>query len=264
MSTIEPEHKERRLLDGKIALVTGGAYGIGKAIVHKFLLEGASVAIFDKDQQRLQETLAELLPQNRVIGFNLNITDEKGVIESLTEIESRLGIVDVLVNNAAIEPIQLLIDHPTELFKETLDNNVVGPFIVTKNVTGRMLEQGKLGTVTFITSVHTDQAFPGNSAYDTTKHALLGFMKTCAIELAGKNIRFNAIAPGAIYPTGMTENITQERLKELGNRIPQGRFGSPDEIAEVAVFLASDMASYINGQEIRVDGGLSIKTPLFG
>lgn len=252
---------ERLLLDGKIAVVTGGAYGIGRAIVENFLKEGAVVAIFDVNRSRIEKTIEELSSPS-VRGYIVDVRDRQNISESLNQAESELGNINTLVNNAGINPEGSVEDMDSKVWQETLDVNLTGSFNMTQIFGRKMLKEGNKGSITFVTSVHTGQAFLDNGAYDTSKGGLLTFMRTAAVEWAPKGIRVNAVAPGAIYPTGITEKTLPGKVDEISSKIPLRRWGTPLEIAQVVSFLASDCASYIVGTEIRVDGGLSTISPL--
>lgn len=257
----DAEPRSERLLEGKVAIVTGGASGIGKAIVREFLREGAKVAIFDiADKSSVNDLLEEF---DEVEYFGVDITNAEQVSKGFVAVQSRLGPVDILVNNAGIDPKEEYVTlHNIGIWDEVIATNLRGAFLMTREASYLMKEFRKQGNIIFIATVHTEQAFKGEAAYGASKHGLIGLMRTAAAELAKDGIRVNAISPGAIHPTGISESLTQHDLERLAKVIPAGRVGKPEEIATVAAFLASEKASYINGAEIRVDGGLSIITPL--
>jgi len=244
------------ILDNKHALVTGGANGIGRAIVGEFFKEGAKVSFFDIDVSGISSLETEL---RNIKGYQVDISKKQNVIDVLQAEE--LKQVDILVNNAGIDLDFSFEDPKDSSWQRIIDTNLNGARYLTEIVVERMKRDGIHGSIIFITSVHTAQAFPGGGAYDTSKHALVGLMRVLALEFGRYSIRSNAIAPGAIL-AGRTTEASPQQMKEFGKRIPLGRIGRPEEIAQVAAFLASDKASYINGAEIRVDGGLSIKNPL--
>lgn len=259
---ISTEHNpERLLLYNKNAVITGGASGIGKAIAHEFLIEGAAVSLFDIDTLNLQQVRKE--PNGcRLAVYPVDITDRDSIATALRDLEDTFGPVTTLVNNAGINPHHEISHHPQELMERVLRVNFVGSQIITPLVGTRMIEQNTQGSIIFITSVHTGQAFPNDAAYDASKHAMLGFMRTAAVEWGKNGIRCNAVAPGAIFPTAITQNLTPDIIETLGKTIPLTRFGTPKEIAQVVAFVASDRASYMHGAEVRVDGGLAIQSPL--
>lgn len=256
--TTERAPLPERLLEHKIALVTGGASGIGKAIVEEFLKEGASVAIFDiVDAQPVVDQFSNL---GKVIYYKTDVASSESVRDTFSQAEKDFGTFDVLVNNAGIDPKgNDLSTHPIDVWQKVLNVNLNGSFYLTRLVGAKLIEENKPGSIIFITSVHTYQAFPNEAAYDASKLGMVGLMRSVALDWGRHNIRLNAIAPGAIYPTGINNEKPSKQSEEI---IPLKRFGSPEEIATVAAFLASDKASYVSGAEWRVDGGLSIKTPL--
>lgn len=256
--TPEQAPKSERLLEHKTALVTGGASGIGRSIVEEFLKEGASVAILDiADAQPVVDEFSSL---GKVIYYKADVASSESVRDVFSQAEKDFGTFNVLVNNAGIDPKgHDLSTHPIEEWQRVLNVNLNGSFYLTRLVGARLIEENKPGSIIFITSVHTYQAFPNEAAYDASKLGMVGLMRSVALDWGVHNIRLNAIAPGAIYPTGINNEKPSKETEEI---IPLQRFGSPEEIATVAAFLASDKASYVNGAEWRVDGGLSIKTPL--
>ncbi|OGE78135.1 MAG: hypothetical protein A2751_03155 [Candidatus Doudnabacteria bacterium RIFCSPHIGHO2_01_FULL_46_14] len=250
-------------LKGKSALVTGGASGIGRAIVKKFLGEGARVIALDKDLDGLQSLSRETKSRN-LVTLEVNIVHPEFKPQNFEQIPwSKL---DILVNNAGIdEPFsweKKRIDLSLTTFNAIMDVNLRG----TMRITDRFVKarRGKKpASVIFITSVHTALAFPNGAAYDASKHGMVGIMRNLALELGPTGLRANAVAPGAIYPTGITRGLSKSKIKEFSGKIPLRRLGAPKDIADVCAFLASDQASYINGAEIRVDGGLAIQNALF-
>ena len=230
-------------LKGKKVLVTGGAKGIGRAIVERFAEEGSKVWVADDDEA----TLRLLVGANQITSIRLDISNrgDVGLLHGLD--------VDILVNNASITAGD---DH-----ERITAVNCNGTRYVTETVLPGMKKRGS-GNVIFITSVHTAVAFQGDAAYDASKHWMVGYMRARALELAPFGIRVNAVAPGAIQQAGTNTDVDPSVLTSLGKKIPLQRFGYPKEIANVVAFLASDEASYITGAEIRVDGGLSIKNCL--
>lgn len=243
----------RDLLKGKHALVTGGGNGIGLAIAKKFLEEGARVSLFDKEYPDT-DVIA------RTNAYDVDITNKRHIEICMRQF---LGSLDILVNNAGIDQ-QYSWDTGDDLvWKNVIDTNLNGTMNVTAAVVKRMREQKIQGSIVFITSVHTALAFPGGAAYDASKHALIGIMRNLALELGPYGIRANAVAPGFIFPTRITGKLSPEEVKNFANRIPSRRHGTSEDIAEAVAFLVSDKALYINGAEIRVDGGLAIQNHLF-
>lgn len=253
---------DNKLLAGKTAIITGGAYGIGRAISERFQAEGAKVIIFDNNEEKLRKIASELGKLGNIFSYKVDVRDKNAIQKALTDIEEKIGTVDTLVNNAGINPHSPLEQMPDEIWQNTLDINLNGSRYMTQIIGGRMKEKQIKGSIIFITSVHTLHAFPGDSHYDASKLGMLGLMRCAAIEWARDGIRSNAVAPGAIYPTGITERLSQQDIANISERIPLGRIGDPKEIASVVAFLASNMASYVTGAEIRADGGLAVKSPI--
>src|SRR3989344_4329833 len=222
---------------GKRVWVTGGSQGIGQAIVQQFILAGAKVFNLDIVPPKTKVTLGD--------GeyYEIDITDKVQTENAVF----RLLAPDILVNNAAITG--------GNDWDKLINVNLNGTHNVTEAVIPKMRDKG--GSIIFITSVHSRVAFPGDCAYDMTKGALVSYMRCLAVELTPFGIRVNAVAPGAIVATGGTSKLTVDQVLEFGRRIPIGRFGDPGEIARVVTFLASSDASYIVGQELVVDGGLT-------
>lgn len=250
---------ERKLLVGKTAIVTGGASGIGKAIAEEFLRQGARVAIFDISGSEVVNELSEL---GEVAYFNVDVSEEKQIKRGFKEAQWRFGVINVLVNNAGIDPNSPLEELSSEQWDRVMSVNLKGSFLMTKCFGEALIETGKKGSIIFISSIHTAFAFAGETSYDASKLGMIGLMRGVALEWGRHGINANAIAPGAIYPTGITEGLTADEKSRMEKIIPIGRVGDPGDIAHVASFLASDRASYIHGAEIRVDGGLAIKNPL--
>lgn len=260
MAQEQEDKTERRLLVDKIAIVTGGASGIGKAIAKEFLREGAKVAIFDIQED--SSFVKELPAGSNVSYFKVDITDRVTIQNALKATEDAYGPVNILVNNAGIDSNSPLESQTDDHWNRIISVNLNGTRLMTRIVGGRMKELNIKGNIIFITSIHTAQAFGGESAYDASKHGVVGLMRVAAEEWAKFGIRSNAIAPGAIYPTGITKDLSKDDLEILAERIPVGRVGKPEDIAYIAAFIASDKADFINGAEIRVDGGSSIRTSL--
>lgn len=242
-------------LRNKIAVITGGAHGIGRALVHGFIEQGSRVLVLDNDEEGLVRLKDEIGGEN-VYTHTIDIGDETA-IQSLLENELFLK-QDILINNAGIDlPFSPQMRGNWDLVMRV---NLTGTKNVTETALDCMLQSKRPGSIIFITSVHTAVAFKGGGAYDASKHALVGYMRTIALTYGVHGIRANAISPGAIYPTKITEGITEVLQSELSKVIPLRRFGRPEEIVPLAVLLASEAGSYVSGAEIRVDGGLSIQS----
>jgi len=257
-------------LAGQVAIVTGGAMGIGRGIVTRLAEAGASVVIADVDEAGAT-TAKELLENGLdVLAVRCDVTNEADV-ENLVAVTVawREGI-DILVNNAGIYPFAPVLDLATTVFSRVIDINLKGAYLCTRHVAAQMVSQGRGGRIINITSV--DALHPssiGLAAYDASKHGLWGFTKNLALELAPHRIWVNAIAPGAIATPGVEHANANagvdpdEVVKAFVARVPMARMGDPDDIAKVALFLAGDLATYLTGSQIVVDGGvlLSQKEP---
>ena len=253
----ERENRESQILGGKVAVVTGGAGGIGLAIVNEYLREGAKVAVLDSKNKP-----ADFPVSDSLMYVQCDIRDEKKIGESLDVIEKTLGIVTIIVNNAAIDPKKNFVDTVTnEGWQEVMGVNLEGSRNVTVAFGRRMIEHNIGGSIIFISSVQTAAPIEGDNPYVTSKHALEGYMKSVAVEWGKYGIRANCLAPGWIVNTGMSPT-SEEEMAFWGKRLPLRRLGNPQDIANMSVALASDYASYITGQIVRVDGGASIQSPL--
>ena len=245
-------------LKDKVAIITGGARGIGKKISQTFLKEGASVYIFDVNQEEGARTVGELQPayDGKVIFFKVDITDEKSVEQSIEKIIEAEGRIDILVNNAGITRDNLILRMSLEDWKKVIDINLTGAFICSKHTVKYMVKNrsGKIINISSIVGVHGNA---GQSNYSSSKAGIIGLTKTLARELAGRNILVNAIAPGYIE-TEMTEKLSDKIKEKLMEQIPTGRLGSVDDVAKTALFLASDDSNYITGTVINLDGGMGI------
>ena len=248
-------------LKGKTALVSGGANGIGRAIVETFLDRGAAVLALDRDGNALA-ALQHAQADRALTTILADLTNETEVRRTFANLSATE--IDILVNNAGID-VNFSFERPDyATWQQVVATNLTGAMYLTTHVIQRLVAAHRRGSIIFITSVHTAQGYPNEAAYDASKHGVVGMMRCIANDYGSHGIRANAVAPGAIFPTGITHKLTPEKLEALGNRIPLGRVGRPQEIATVVAFLASDEASYINGAEIRVDGGLAIRSPLQG
>ncbi|MEX2444431.1 MAG: 3-oxoacyl-[acyl-carrier-protein] reductase [Alkalispirochaeta sp.] len=244
------------LIDGKVALVTGGSRGIGRQIVETFLQNGAVVHSFSRsageDISRLQETYGN----DHLFHHAVDVGDEDAVTQAVKAVFDQSGRVDVLVNNAGITRDGLIMRMSSEDWRSVMDVNLASAFYTSKAVTRPMIKQ-RSGSIINITSVVGLIGNAGQANYAASKAGLVGLTKSMAREVAGRNVRVNAIAPGFIE-TEMTDRLNEEQRETLQSQIPMGRIGSAEEIAKVCVFLASDMASYITGEVITVGGGLAM------
>lgn len=242
-------------LTGKVALVTGASRGIGRAIAVELAKEGASIIInYSKDDEGAKETLDQI---KKADGYGVIIKQDVSSFEGcklmIDEIVNTMGKIDILVNNAGISTIGLFMDAEEQDILRIINTNLMGPVYLTKYALKYMVSKGS-GNIINVSSMWGDVGASCEVLYSTTKGGLNLFTKSLAKELAMSNIRVNGIAPGVI-DTKMNEVFSEDDRKSLEEEIPLGRFGRPEEIGKLAVFLASDDSSYITGQIIRADGG---------
>lgn len=244
-------------LEGRSALVTGAAAGIGRAIAEAFAAEGADVAILDRDAGRLGEVERELGGLGRkIVSIACDLTDAAAAREAVDQAIHGLDKVDVLVNNAGMLAPGDLLTLSLEDFDKVLAVNLRAPFVVAQAVARHMVHRGLKGAIINMSSVNAVLAIPGQLAYVTSKGGVNQLTKTMALGLAPHGIRVNAIGPGSIM-TDILKGVvaSEEARRNVLARTPLGRIGEPAEVAKVAVFLASDEASYLTGQTIYPDGG---------
>lgn len=242
------------MLKDKVAIITGGTRGIGFAIAKKFLDNNAKVAILGSKEETVTKALAELKEINEnyeVVGYYPNLTSEESVKEMFDKVVSEFGKVDILVNNAGVSSRTPLTEHTLEEYEKVCDINMKSAFVCSK-VAVDYLKDTK-GVILNTSSMVSKYGQPSGVMYPTTKFAINGMTISLARELAPLGIRVNAVAPG-ITKTDMVANLPEEMIKPLIATIPLGRIGEPEDIANAFLFLASDMASYITGQVLGVDG----------
>lgn len=250
-------------LKGKTAIVTGGAMGIGLGISNRLAEAGANVVIADLNDEAGTTAAKKLSDTGWTATFiKTDVADEQQVKDAADFARTTYGGIDILVNNAGIYPIIPVMQMVAADFEKILAVNLKSVFLFTKSVGEVMIQQGRGGKIINITSI--DALHPssvGLAVYDASKHGLWGFTKNTALELAPHNIQVNAIAPGGIATpgTGAGQPATpamEAILKKFLEKIPMKRMGEPDDIGKVALFLASDLSSYMTGSQIVVDGGV--------
>ncbi len=249
----------KQLLTGECAIVTGGTRGIGYAIVKKLVEEGAKVAVCGSRESTAVEAVAKLkaeLPEAEVIAIWPKLTDPKDVAESFAKVKETFGKVDILVNNAGISQSTPLYDYTEEEFDKVLDLNLKAVMICSQ-AAARIMKDQKHGVMINTSSMVSLYGQPSGCGYPATKFAVNGLTKSLARELAKDGIRVNAVAPG-ITRTDMLANLPEAMVQPLIARIPLGRIGEGEDIANAVAFLASDMASYITGVVLSVDGGTMV------
>lgn len=255
-------------LTGKTAIITGGAQGIGFGITYRLAEAGAFVMIADYNGQKASEAASTITAKGWKAGVvKVDVSDEEAVKKMIEETVSEFGGVDILVNNAGIYPNIPITEMTLQDFDKVLAINLKGVFLCTKYASEEMIKQGKGGRIINITSI--DALHPssvGLAHYDASKHGVWGFTKNVALELAQHKIWVNAIAPGGIMTPGVQQlqkgkPVPQEVdmskvMESFLAKIPMHRMGEPDDIGKVALFLASEMSSYMTGAQIVVDGGV--------
>ena len=248
-----------KMLDRRVAIVTGAGQGIGAAVARAYAAQGAKVAIIDMNAEAADRVAGEVRATGaEAIAVGCNVADREQVNAMARDVASRLGGVDILVNNAGITRPAMLHKMTPEQWQAVLDVHVNGSFNCLQAVVGGMIER-KYGRIINVSSAAGVLGTIGQINYSAAKAAIGGMTKSAAKELGRYRITVNAIAPGAATP--MTETIrTDERFKDKYlDRIPLGYWAQPEEIAPVFVFLASDAASYVTGQIIAADGGMTIR-----
>jgi 3-oxoacyl-[acyl-carrier protein] reductase len=248
-----------KLLENKVAIVTGGSRGIGEAIVLKLAESGANIAFSYVSSDEKATTLQEKL---KMFGINAKAYKSNAAVfeeceAMVNDVIKEFGTIDVCINNAGISKDNLLLRMSQEQWDEVIATNLKSVFNMTKQVIRPMMKSRK-GSIINMSSIVGMRGNAGQSSYAASKAGILGFTKSVAAELGSRNIRCNAIAPGFIE-TDMTHYLKEgDAAKSFLDKIPLGRFGSGEEIANVVLFLASDMSSYITGQVISTCGGLNM------
>ena len=250
-----------KLLENKVAIVTGAARGIGEAIAIKFAEQGASIAftyISDSSAEKAAALEAKLKAMGvKARGYKSNAGDFAQCESFVNEVIKEFGTVDICVNNAGISKDNLLMRMSPEQWNDVIQVNLNGAFYMTKQVIKPMMK-ARSGSIINMSSVIGEMGNAGQSSYAASKAGIIGFTKSVAKELGSRNIRCNAIAPGFVE-TDMTSYLKEgDAADKYRSGIPLGRFASAEDIANAALFLASDMGNYITGQTISVCGGLNI------
>lgn len=244
------------ILQNKVAVVTGGSRGIGKAIAEKFAAEGASVAILYSSNSASADAVVEEIRNagGTAKAYQCHVENSDEVGKTIDDVVNDLGKIDILINNAGITRDKLLMMMKEEDFDDVISVNLKGAYNTMRKVCP-MLARQRWGRVINLSSIAGINGNAGQVNYSASKAGLIGMTKSAAREFAGRGITVNAIAPGFVE-TDMTEKFASD--ENVMKRIPVGRMGRPDEIASLALFLASDAAAYITGEVIRIDGGLAI------
>jgi len=244
-------------LKDKVAIITGATGGIGMASAHKFAREGARVVIADLDAGRVEAARAALAATGaEALGVQLDVTDAASVTAMVAAVKAAWGRIDCLLNNAGITQDARLVKMSAEQFDRVIEVNLKGVFLCTQAVADTMIAQGS-GVILNASSVVGLYGNFGQTNYAATKAGLIGFTRTWARELGPKGVRAIAVCPGFVV-TPILDSIPPAVMQKMVEKVPLGRLGQPDEIANVYAFLASDEASYINGAVIAVSGGIRL------
>jgi len=242
-------------LKDKVALITGGARGIGQAIAMAFAKEGADIAVADVNLETAQETASEIeLLGRKALALEMDVTSYEKVEEGVNKILDKMGKVDILVNNAGITKDNLLLRMSQSEWDAVINVNLKGTFNCIRAVSRPMVKQ-RSGRIISIASIIGLMGNPGQANYAASKAGIIALTKTVAKELASRNINANAVAPGFIQ-TEMTAKLPEDIKKRMLEAIPLAKLGTPGDVANLCVFLASDESSYITGQTIIIDGGM--------
>ncbi len=251
----ETKEESKMLLKDQVALITGGAQGIGREIALLFASEGAHVVILDLNQESLSKTKAEIEGKGvKCLDLMANVTDSTQVDEAIKKCVDTMGRIDILVNNAGITRDTLMIRMKEEDWDAVLNINLKGTFLFTKAAAKVMMKQ-RSGRIVNIASIIGVMGNAGQANYAASKAGVIGLTKSAAKELASRGINVNAVAPGFIK-TAMTDKLPELVRNEMLKLIPADRFGQPEDVANTVLFLASKYSSYITGQVVQIDGGM--------
>ena len=248
------------LLEGKKAIITGGTRGIGYAIACRFIEEGAAVTVFGSRQETADtavEKLTAAYPDAKVWGRSCDLTSLEAVTEAFTQAAADMGGLDTVVNNAGISQRSPLLNYTAEEFAKVMDLNVVAVFNGHQAAAKIMTEAGHGGTITTTSSMVAKYGQPSGVGYPTSKFAVNGMVQSLSRELAPMGIRVNAVAPGFVE-TEMLDHIPQEQREGYLKSVPMGRFAKPEEVGDAVCTLCDPTLSYLTGQTLILDGGLSL------
>ncbi len=245
-------------LKDKVAIVTGGASGIGKAVVRRFIDEGATVALCDINRDNADAVIGEMASEGTIIQyFEMNVMEEDSVKDGMEAIYNAFGKIDILINCAGICIHQAVTDFTDEVYSFVMGLNVKGTMLCTKHAVPYMKKNGQ-GSIVNLSSVVAQSVTKNQAPYASAKGALIALTRQTAYDLARNNIRVNCVCPGDTLTERLLSTMTEERQKELSAHYPMGRFSTPEEQAAVILFLAGDVSSFVTGQAIVADGGYSI------
>ena len=242
--------------EGKTVLITGATGGIGRSICKLFQKQGAQLAIVGRDINKLNDFKQKELPDGDVKVYAVDLSNENNIADLVEKVEADCGKIDVLVNNAGITQDNLSLKISSEAWHKVLDTNLTSSFLLSKAVLPCMLKH-RFGRIINMTSVVGVIGNAGQTNYAASKAGLIGMSKSMALEIASRGITVNCLAPGFIK-TPMTDILPEKAKEKLLDNIPMAKMGNPDDVANAAVFLASDEAGYITGQTIHVNGGMAM------
>lgn len=248
---------------GKTVLVVGGAQGMGRASAERFAGEGANLALFDIEAATVEATGAELRERGYAVEtMSGDVSVAADVEAAVARTVDRFGGIDVLVHTAAIVELKPILEFPESAWRRIIDVNLTGVFLTTRAV-GRVMAQRRSGAIVVFASTNAFFAEESNAPYSATKGGLVMFVRNAAMDLARHGIRINAVDPG-IIDTRLSEALVHDPVAgpDYLKRIPAGRYGTPDDIAKVVLFLASDDAAYMTGEDVIIDGGLTLGATL--
>lgn len=246
-------------LDGKVAIVTGGASGIGKAIVEAFVAEGARVIVGDVDNDGIGSLIGQL-GHNQVDGALVDVRDEPAVERMVGQAFRRFGRLDIAVNNAGVGGFSPIQSYPLEDWNRVLGISLTGTFLCIKHEAARLIGQGQGGSIINIASLNAIQPTEGFAAYCSAKAGVAMLTKVAALELGRHRVRVNAIGPGLIHTPATAGMTALPGLEDAFiHEAPIGRAGEPEDVAKLALYLASDDSSLMTGQTLYIDGGASLK-----
>ena len=245
-------------MQGRVAVITGAARGIGRAIAEKLAILGADIVVADMLEDLAKQTADEIsqLTHRRTLALKVNVTEGKSANEMIDQTVKEFGRVDILVNNAGITRDTLILRMEETDWDAVIDVNLKGVFNCSKAAIRTMMKQ-RYGRIVNISSVSGQAGQAGQTNYSASKAGVIGFTKALAREVASRQITVNAVAPGFI-PTFLTNDLSEELKNTILSATPAGRMGKPEEIAAAVAFLASEEAAYITGQVLAVDGGMAM------
>ena len=242
--------------EGKTVLITRATGGIGRAICKLFQKQGAQLAIVGRDVNKLNDFKQKELPDGDVKIYATDLSNENNITDLIEKVETDCGKIDVLINNAGITQDNLSLKISSEAWHKVLDTNLTSSFLLSKAVLPCMLKH-RFGRIINMTSIVGVIGNAGQTNYAASKAGLIGMSKSMALEVASRGITVNCLAPGFIK-TPMTDILSEKAKEKLLDNIPMAKMGNPDDVANAAVFLASDEAGYITGQTIHVNGGMAM------